>query len=96
MTHVCQVHIGMTLTKAVNDKKQILTGDDTPANGKHVEFFVITTEDVKIEMLPWIQAGKTSELSAENTVKMINTCQTAYNRWNEKCANKQGLRSEDH
>ena len=91
MSHVCQVHIGMALTKAADDKRQMLTGDGTPVNGKHVECFVITTGDVKIAMLPWVQAGKTAELSAENTVKMINTCQRAYNRWYEKCTDKTGL-----
>ena len=91
MAHVCRCHIGMELTKAANDKKQILTGDGTPVNGKHVECFVITTADVKIAMLPWVQASKTSELSAENTVKMINECQIAYNKWYEKCGDKRGL-----
>ena len=91
MTHVCQVHIGMALTKAAVDKQQILTGDGTPVNGKHVECFVITTEDVKIAMLPWVQAGKGSELSANNTVKMIDACQRAYNTWYKKCPDKTGL-----
>ena len=81
ITHVCQVQIGMELTRAANNKKQVLTGDGTPVNGKHVESFVITTDDVKIAMIPWVQAGKGSELSAENTVKMINRCQRAYDDW---------------
>ena len=50
----------------------MLTGDGTPVNGKHVESFIITTDDVKIAMIPWVQAGKASQLSAENTVKMID------------------------
>lgn len=91
MAHVCRVQIGLELTKAAHNKKQVLTGDGTPVNGKHVESFVITTEDVKIAMIPWVQAGKGSQLSAENTVKMIDVCQSAYNAWYEKCTDKVGL-----
>ena len=91
MEHICQVQIGMALTKAANDKRQVLTGDGTPVGGKHVEGFVITTEDVNIAMLPWVQPGKTSELSAENTVRMIDRCQRAYNTFYHKSKDKQGL-----
>ena len=70
---------------------QVLTGDGTPVNGKHVEGFVITTEDVNIAMIPWVQAGKTSSLSAENTVIMIDRCQAAYNKFYEQCQDKEGL-----
>ena len=70
---------------------QVLTGDGTPVNGKHVEGFVITTNDVNIAMIPWVQAGKTSSLSAENTVIMIDRCQRAYNEFYEACKDKEGL-----
>ena len=70
---------------------QVLTGDGTPVSGKHVECFVITTEDVKIAMLPWVQAGKASELSANNYVLMINKCQKTYNDFYNACKDKQGL-----
>ena len=70
---------------------QVLTGDGTPVRGKHVECFVITTEDVKIAMIPWVQAGKASQLSADNTVKMIDLCQKAYNDFYAACTDKQGL-----
>lgn len=69
----------------------MLTGDGTPVNGKHVECFVITTEDVKIAMIPWVQAGKASELSANNTVIMIDRCQKAYNDFYNMCKDKEGL-----
>ena len=69
----------------------MLTGDGTPVNGKHVEGFVITTDDVNIAMIPWVQAGKTSSLSAENTVIMIDRCQRAYNNFYETCKDKEGL-----
>ena len=91
MAHVARVQIGMELTKAANDKKQVLTGDGTPVTGKHVEGFVITTKDVNIAMIPWVQAGKASELSAENTVKMIDRCQRAYNNFYDRCKDKEGL-----
>ena len=70
---------------------KVLTGDGTPVNGKHVEGFVITTNDVNIAMIPWVQAGKTSSLSAENTVKMIDRCQRAYNNFYNDCKDKEGL-----
>lgn len=70
---------------------QVLTGDGTPVNNKHVESFIITTNDVNIAMIPWIQAGKTSKLSAENTVIMINRCQRTYNHFYEACKDKTGL-----
>ena len=91
MTHICQVQIGLELTKAANNKQQVLTGDGTPVAGKHVESFVITTDDVNIAMIPWVQAGKASEMSAENTVKMIDQCQSAYNVFYAKCEDKDGL-----
>ena len=120
MRHVCEVQIGMELTRAANNKKQVylslnykiikltlnpllyirtcthtriqvLTGDGTPVSGKHVECFVITVDDVKIAMLPWVQAGKTSLLSAENTVKMIDRCQRVYNNFYKTCKDKEGL-----
>ena len=91
MAHVCQVQIGMELTKAAIDKQQVITGDGTPVGGKHVECFVITTEDVKIAMIPWVQAGKASELSANNTVLMIDRCQKAYNDFYHACKDKEGL-----
>ena len=91
MEHICRVQIGMELTKAAHDKRQVLTGDGTPVNGKHVESFIITTSDVKIAMIPWVQAGKGSELSAHNTVKKLNLCQRANNGWYVKCKDKAGL-----
>ena len=56
-----------------------------------MECFVITVDDVKIAMLPWVQAGKTSQLSAENTVKMIDRCQRVYNNFYKICKDKEGL-----
>lgn len=39
MTHVCRVQIGMELTRAAHNKRQVLIGDGTPVAGKHVESF---------------------------------------------------------
>ena len=42
-------------------------------------------------MIPWVQGGKASELSANNTVLMIDRCQKAYNDFYHHCEDKQGL-----
>lgn len=75
MAHVCQVHIGLELTKAANNKKQVLTGDGTPVSGKHVESFVITTDDVNIAMIPWVQVihACTNAFMHEHTCMYTNT-----------------------
>ena len=62
-----------------------------PINGKHVECFVISVDEVKITMIPWVQTGKGSELSAENIVKLTDVCQRTDNSWYNKCVNKTGL-----
>ena len=67
-----------------------MTGDITSVNGKHVENFVITTDDIKITMIPWVQAGKGSELFSQNTVKILDLCQRAYNDWYANCEDKEG------
>lgn len=57
MVHVCQVQIGLELTKAANSKRQVITGDGTSSivhpslESMCKASFLITTDDVNIALL---------------------------------------------
>ena len=91
MAHLCMVQIGMLLTAAATDRKQVLVGDGTPVEGKHVENFVINTSQGEVCMIPWVQAGKTSKLSAQNYALRLKESQLAYNEFYAACEDHQGL-----
>ena len=46
--------------------------------GRHVEAFVITAKNVKISMLPWVQADKAGATGASGTRSMLERAQKAY------------------
>ena len=91
MGHLCLVQIGMLLTRSHEDKKQIIIGDGTPVNGRHVENFTIKSTTGNVYMIPWVQAGKGSKLSATNYAVRLKESQMAYNSFYSSCKDKTGL-----
>ena len=81
----------MCLTRMSVDKRQVLTGDGTPLRGRHVEGVILSTMECRIAMVPWIQATKVGSMSAANTVRYVDLCQRAYNRFYDRCDDKIGL-----
>lgn len=100
LAYAVQIQIGQILTSEAHkiqddSATQTIIQDGTPVDGRHVEAFVIKSDSVRVAMIPWVQAGKSSLLSAQSSVKMTDVCQLAYNKfYNElKPHERQGLPS---
>ena len=76
--YMCLVQCGMSLTAVASKAGWTLLQDGSPIMGRHVEAFVITAKDVKISMLPWVQADKAGATGASGTRSMLERAQKAY------------------